>query len=1168
MRRHRSALAAAEAVLAEPDARRLLETPDARPRGARGRAPGRGHRARARRGRPPGRRSAGRPRVARLAAELAGGPRRLGAGARAARAGDVGVGVRRGQGRRQPPADAAVGLRPRLPALPGRRRRQRPARRDERPALLPRARRPARRRRVARRPEPASSATTGRASAATRRPCPAARRSWSPSPSRSAWPTWSPTRPAAPTSATLFVDEGFGSLDAETLDDVLDILDTLRENGRAVGVVSHVAEMRDRIPTQLVVRKARTGSTASRISLLTPARFGRMPGLDPGFTALPYRALGDAALAAGPRARRDATPTSASSASATRTCAVRDGALQGAARRRGPRLRRPGRSTAAPGASPPASRLTADEAVRVAETAVAVAQVAAAMTTRARSSSPPSRCTTTSPGSRRTTMDPFEVPLADKAALLVDWTERLRAARRRRPRHRRACCQVAGEQVLRRPRRHPHHPAAGPAAARRSRRWAPTSAAASSTRCAPSPRRSAAAGSTSSAGRRRLGLGRRARRGARAARREARGAERSRPARYDLVIHPSNLWLTIHESIGHATELDRALGYEANYAGTSFATLDQLGTLQYGSPVMHVTGDRTVEHGLATIGYDDEGVADPELGHRQGRRPGRLPARPADGATCSPSSTTAGPTAAPTPTPPATSRSSGWPTSRCSPAPTARRTDDLIGRVERGLYVVGDKSWSIDMQRYNFQFTGQRFYAIRDGELAGQVRDVAYQATTTDFWGSMEAVGGPDDLGARRRVQLRQGPARAGRVGQPRLPDRAVPRRPHPQHRPTRRATDDRPRPPPPQELVEHALAASTADDCVVIVHDTTSANLRWANNTLTTNGVMRARRRHRDLVRPAGRRHRRRARCPAAPRPPSRSTALVAAADARGPRRRARPRTPHELVAGDGRRRLGRRRPARPTSTSSTPSPRRSARRSAGPRPSDRILYGFVDHDVTTTYLGVLDRPAAAARAADRPLRLHRQDRRPDQQRLGRRRDPRLRRRRRRSRWRPSSSSGSAGRARQVDLPAGRYDTILPPTAVADLMIDAYWYAGARDAHDGQSVFSRRGGGTRIGEQLAAPGVTPVLRPGVPRARVRAVRRRASPRATTTSVFDNGLPLGRTDWITRRHARPRCCRPAHTAGLTGQPVTPAIDNLVARGRRRDRRRSTTSSPAPSAACC
>ena len=81
------------------------------------------------------------------------------------------------------------------------------------------------------------------------------------------------------------------------------------------------------------------------------------------------------------------------------------------------------------------------------------------------------------------------------------------------------------------------------------------------------------------------------------------------PGRYDLVLDPTNLWLTIHESVGHATELDRALGYEANYAGSSFATLDQLGTLQYGSPLMHVTGDRTAPYGLSTVGFDDEGVA-------------------------------------------------------------------------------------------------------------------------------------------------------------------------------------------------------------------------------------------------------------------------------------------------------------------------------------------------------------------------------------------------------------------------------------------------------------------------------------------------------------------------------------------------------------------------------
>jgi TldD protein len=208
---------------------------------------------------------------------------------------------------------------------------------------------------------------------------------------------------------------------------------------------------------------------------------------------------------------------------------------------------------------------------------------------------------------------------------------------------------------------------------------------------------------------------------------------------YDLVIDPSNLFLTIHESIGHATELDRALGYEANYAGTSFATFDQLGSLKYGSPVMNVTGDRTAEHGLASIGYDDEGVAGQqwdivkdgvlvgyqldramahlkELGRSNGcafaDSPGHVPMQRMANVSL-------------------------------QPAEGGPSTAELISRVDRGIYIVGDKSWSIDMQRYNFQFTGQRFFRIENGRLAGQLRDVAYQATTTDFWGSMEAVGGP-----------------------------------------------------------------------------------------------------------------------------------------------------------------------------------------------------------------------------------------------------------------------------------------------------------------------------------------------------------------------------------------------------------------------------------------
>ena len=211
------------------------------------------------------------------------------------------------------------------------------------------------------------------------------------------------------------------------------------------------------------------------------------------------------------------------------------------------------------------------------------------------------------------------------------------------------------------------------------------------------------------------------------------------PGRYDLVVDPTNLWLTIHESIGHATELDRALGYEAAYAGTSFATLDKLGSLQYGSPVMHVSGDRTAEHGLATVAIDDEGVEGQSFDLI---RDGVLVGYQLDRSTAA----VAG-----------YQRSNGCayadsplhlPIQRMAnislqPGPADGPTTlELIAGVERGLFIEGDKSWSIDMQRYNFQFTGQRFFRIENGRLAGQVRDAAYQATTTDFWGSMEAVGG------------------------------------------------------------------------------------------------------------------------------------------------------------------------------------------------------------------------------------------------------------------------------------------------------------------------------------------------------------------------------------------------------------------------------------------
>src|ERR1019366_3305711 len=175
------------------------------------------------------------------------------------------------------------------------------------------------------------------------------------------------------------------------------------------------------------------------------------------------------------------------------------------------------------------------------------------------------------------------------------------------------------------------------------------------------------------------------------------------------------------------------------YAGTSFATLDKLGSLQYGSPGMPVTGDRTGEDGLATIGYDDEGVATQSwdlisggvlTAYQLDRRMARLTGL---------------------------GRSNGcafadspmhMPIQRMgnvSPRPAAGRpsTHGLVSGGGRGPDALGDKIGSIDMQRCNFQFTGQRFYKIENGRLAGQLSDVAYQATTADFWNSMEAVGGP-----------------------------------------------------------------------------------------------------------------------------------------------------------------------------------------------------------------------------------------------------------------------------------------------------------------------------------------------------------------------------------------------------------------------------------------
>ena len=218
--------------------------------------------------------------------------------------------------------------------------------------------------------------------------------------------------------------------------------------------------------------------------------------------------------------------------------------------------------------------------------------------------------------------------------------------------------------------------------------------------------------------------------------------------RYDIVVHPTNLWLTIHESIGHPTELDRASGYEANYAGTSFVAPPdkKLGILKYGPAFMNIQGDRSQEGALATIGYDDEGVKpDDFLIVRNGifndYQTTREQAnwlkwwydknnRPTRSHGCSYGDSWS------------SIQFQRMPNVSLLPGDNDVTFEDLIAGTDKGIAIIGDGSFSIDQQRYNGQFGGQVFHEIRGGKIVGQLKDVAYQIQTTDFWNSMDAIGG------------------------------------------------------------------------------------------------------------------------------------------------------------------------------------------------------------------------------------------------------------------------------------------------------------------------------------------------------------------------------------------------------------------------------------------
>ncbi len=342
-----------------------------------------------------------------------------------------------------------------------------------------------------------------------------------------------------------------------------------------------------------------------------------------------------------------------------------------------------------------------------------------------------------------------------------------------------------------------------------------------------------------------------------------------------------------------------------------------------------------------------------------------------------------------------------------------------------------------------------------------------------------------------------------------------------------------------PQELVEHGLAASRADRCLVLARAGSSANLRWANNTLTTNGVMR----HSavtvvSLVDKDGGTAAGSVSGTAATR--EQLSRLVEAADAAALASQPADDAA-DLVEGSADPDWDE--PPAETDIAVyadfAPALGESFSRADAGR---RVLYGFVDHDVTTTYLGsstglrrrhvqptghwgctgkTADLASSAwvggATRDFRDVDAARMD--ADlEQRLG---------------W----------SRRTVALPAARYDTVLPPTAVADLMIYAYWSMAARTAQDGQSVFARPGGGTRIGERLSRHPVRLFSDPRHPDlAAIPFLTVDSS--GETGSVFDNGMPLGRTEWV-EDGVLAALVQTRETAGLTGQPTTPMVDNLA-----------------------
>ncbi|WP_324785381.1 metallopeptidase TldD-related protein [Streptomyces sp. H51] len=346
-----------------------------------------------------------------------------------------------------------------------------------------------------------------------------------------------------------------------------------------------------------------------------------------------------------------------------------------------------------------------------------------------------------------------------------------------------------------------------------------------------------------------------------------------------------------------------------------------------------------------------------------------------------------------------------------------------------------------------------------------------------------------------------------------------------------------------PHEVVERALELSTADGCVVIADERSTANLRWAGNALTTNGVTRGRTLT-VIATVDGKQGTASGVVSRAAVTVDELEPLVRAAEAAargaGPAEDAQP-----LVTGATRSPGFTEAPAETSSAVFADFAPALGEAFARARAGGRELYGFANHELVSSYVGTSTGLRLRHDQPNGTLELNAKS--PD---------------RTRSAWAGRSTRDfkdvdpaaldaelavRLGWAeRRIELPAGRYETLLPPTAVADLLIYQMWSASGRDADEGRTVFSRPGGGTRVGDRLAELPLTLRSDPDEPGLES-APFVIAHSSSGDQSVFDNGLPLTATDWM-RRGELANLTTTRHTAAVTGLPVAPAIDNLILDG--------------------